>query len=154
MATKGRVCRSLIVSRISASPLSCTVRALIAFLKPLDEGLGRGQFREVAQGVRVFQFHRTVKQFSLHEGFDLAVQHVVAADQAQVLHDRLREIADHAAIVGDARRVQDRGMRDLARGDVLEDDLPLFFLAELQVGHALMPHCARRSRSLRFLYSR
>ena len=93
----------------------------------------------------VFGFSRSTGRSNnsvLHKRLDLAIQHVVAADQPQVLHDGLREVADHAAVVGNARRVEDGGMRDLAGGDVLEDDLPLFFLAELQVGHALMPQRA------------
>ena len=102
-------------------------------LEGLNQRLGGGQFRQVAQCVGVFQFHRAVKQLLLHKRLDLAIQHVIAADQAQILHDGLRKVADHAAVVGNAGRVENRGMRNLAGGDVLEDDLPLLFFAELQV---------------------
>ncbi len=77
----------------------------------------------------------------MHKRLDFAIQHVIAADQAQVLHDTLCEVADGAAVVGNAGRIKNRGMRNLAGGDVLEDDLPLFFFTELQVQQSLMPQC-------------
>jgi hypothetical protein len=74
-------------------------------LERLDQGFGGGQFRQVAQGVGASR--STAGQTArLHKGLDLAIQHVIAADQPQILHDGLGEIADHAAVIGDAGRVE------------------------------------------------
>jgi len=128
-------------------PLVQHGQSIDRFLERLNHGLGRGEFRQISQCVRVFKFHLPVEKFSLNKRFDLAIQDIVAADQSQILHHCLREIADHTAIVRDTCCVQDRGMRHLSSGDILEDNFPLLFLGELQVGYALMQHCGDIERA-------
>ena len=119
------------VSRISASPLSCTVNALIAFLNVSSSVFVAASSDRLRRVLGLSRSYRPVKQLVLNKHLDLAMQHVVAADQPQVLHHGLREVADHAAIIGNARRVEDGGMRHLAGGDVLEDNLSLLCFAKL-----------------------
>ena len=131
------------VSRISASPLSRTVSALMAFLKVSISVLVGGRFRQVAERVGMLKIDCSVEQLHLYECSDLAKEHVIPADETQFLHDDPGEIPDHIAIVGHARRVEDRAVRHLAGGDVLEYDLSLLVLTELSIGHAPMPKGAR-----------
>ena len=142
------------VSRISAWPLSWTVRALIAFLNVSIMVLVASSSDRLRSVLGSSSSTVCSNSWSLHEGFHLAVEHVVAADQAKVFHDRLRKIADHAAIVRNARRVENRRVRNFARGDVLEDDFALLLLAELAGREpSLWPSKPRPDQS-RFLYSR
>ena len=48
---------------------------------------------------------------------------------------KTNEFEGKAVGIGDARGVENRGVRYLVGGDVLEDDLPLLFFRELLVLH-------------------
>jgi hypothetical protein len=67
----------------------------------------------------------------LYELLDLAEQHVEAADQTQVAHDRAREVADDVLVVRFEHRFHYRLVALPFGVDVAEDDVPLLFRAEL-----------------------
>ena len=104
-----------------------------------DLGLG-----EVAQHHRVFEIHgRPVEQVLAHEGLHLAVEHVVAADEPQILQQLAREEGDDRAVVGRPGAIELDGVVDLRVEHSLEDDL-----ARLLRGERLerQPRVAERRR--------
>ena len=119
-------------SRISASPFLAHSKRVDCLLEAFQKVLVAPNSDRLRSVFGALKLHFPVEKLSLHKGLDLAIQHVVSAHQPKVFHDRLREVADHASVVGDASRIQNSRVRHLARGHVLEDDLPLLFLAELR----------------------
>ena len=99
-------------------------------LEGLDDRLRGARLRKVPKRVGRLEIDGVSEERIPHEALHLAVERVVAADQAQLLHDRLREVAYRAPGVGDRRAVQHGRVGHVAGRDVLEDDLPLLLLAE------------------------
>ena len=97
----------------------------------------------VAQGIGAFQIHLAAEEPVSHEGFDLAIEHVEAAEQMQFLHHRPGEPGDDAAIIGHSDAVEHRGVGDLAIRNVPKDDFPLFLRTELPIGHQSEGHARR-----------
>src|SRR6266478_592523 len=79
-----------------------------------------------------------LKMLFLGKGFYFSVEDIISADQAKVFHDRLREIADYAAVVRNTCGIQQSGVGDLSGGHILEDNFALLFLAELEISDTLM----------------
>ncbi|MGQ9499454.1 MAG: hypothetical protein ACUVQ6_03685 [Dissulfurimicrobium sp.] len=55
--------------------------------------------------------------------------------QTQVFHNGPAKPANDAAVMGNAHRIDNSEVYHLVVGDVIEDDLPLFLLADLLVSH-------------------
>lgn len=111
------------------------------FFKGLDQCACGGQFGEVAQRVGVFEIDGAIKEIVAHKGFDFGIEHIVTANQTQIAHDGLGKKANDAAIVGNTSRIKHGGVSCFTGGDVFEDDLTLFFFAELQIGNTLVRSC-------------
>ena len=50
--------------------------------------------------VQIININSCVKKMICNEFLDFSVKNVITADQAQVLHDSLREITDHTSVIG------------------------------------------------------
>ena len=74
--------------------------------------------------------NRRHPQLLAHEGLHLAVEHVVAADEPQLLEQLAREESDDGAIVGRAGAIELDGVVRLGIQHQLEDDFARLLLGE------------------------
>jgi hypothetical protein len=107
-------------------------------LQGLDERAGGVGLREIAENVAIGERNLPIEQLVLDEGLDLAKEHVEAADQMQVAHDRPGEVADDALVIRLKQRVHDGNVAGKATVDVAELYLSLLLLGELFQCHALV----------------
>ena len=66
---------------------------------------------------------------------------MIKDDSSSMFDQGFGKVTDHTAIVRYSGGIQDRGMRHLAGGNVLEYNLALLFLAEGLIDHPLECHC-------------
>src|SRR6185369_993591 len=121
-------------------------------LESLNQCSGGGQLGEVAQGVKVIKVNPLAEQAIADKLLHFGIEHIVAAYQSQVFHDGLGKIAHNAPVIGNAGRIQYGDVIDLAGGDVLENNLPLFFFAEFPVLNLCMAECSRVQRRHIFVF--
>ena len=101
-------------------------------LEGVEQHLADFRLGEVAQHHRVFEIdrRRLRRGDSRMKVFTLRIEHVVAADEAQVLQQLAGEEGDDGAVVGRAGAVELDGVMHLAVEHGLEDDLARFLRRE------------------------
>ncbi|MBV6467577.1 MAG: hypothetical protein PGMFKBFP_02945 [Anaerolineales bacterium] len=107
-------------------------------LESFDDRFRGFEFGKVANRVRVVQFNGGSKKTIGDKFLHFAVKNVIPADKTQVFHNRLGEVTDHTAIIGDGGRVQMGDVINFALCNILEDDLAHFGFGKLFIVNFLM----------------